>query len=121
GTGGFNWSRYDNNSYEDPALRSLSTPGEGYGDNNAYFVDRVAQAMQMFIQQLYHRSGQFFEEFKKAKESFKFNPETSLPCPVRKTFIEEVDKLHEFSRILAFHGSVFFGHRLINILKETNK
>lgn len=118
--GGFNWGQYSTTLYEDDALRSLKSGTEHDENSNAYFIERVASAMAEFMKQIFHRVGPFFEEYKKARDSF---PMTGMgtACPARMAFIEAVNKQPEFTRIMAITGTPFFGKRLIEVLRQDNR
>jgi len=118
--GGFNWGNVGGGLYEDEALRSLRTSQESDPTSNAYLIDRVAGAMQMFLQQVYHRAGPFFEEYRKAREDFRLN-EMQQVDEIRNAYIEDVCKQHEFTRIIAINAMPFFGKGLIELLRNGNR
>jgi hypothetical protein len=118
--GGFNWGGVSGSLYEDEALRSLRTSQENDPTSNAYLIDRVAGAMQMFLQQIYHRAGPFFEEYRKAREDFRLN-EMQQVDEIRNAFIEDVNKQHEFTRVIAINAMPFFGKGLIEMLRNGNR
>lgn len=118
--GGFNWGGVAGSLYEDEALRSLRTSQENDPTSNAYLIDRVAGAMQMFLQQVYHRAGPFFEEYRKAREDFRQNEMQQID-EVRNAFIEDVNKQHEFTRVIAINAMPFFGKGLIELLRNGNR
>jgi hypothetical protein len=118
--GGFNWGAAGGSLYEDDALRSLRTSQENDPTSNAYLIDRVAGAMQMFLQQIYHRAGPFFEEYRKAREDFRMN-EMQQVDEIRNAFIDDVNKQHEFTRIIAINSMPFFGKGLIELLRTGNR
>jgi hypothetical protein len=118
--GGFNWGGVAGSLYEDDALRSLRTSQENDPTSNAYLIDRVAGAMQMFLQQVYHRAGPFFEEYRKAREDFRQNEMQQID-EVRNAFIEDVNKQHEFTRVIAINAMPFFGKGLIELLRNGNR
>lgn len=118
--GGFNWGAAGGSLYEDEALRSLRTSQENDPTSNAYLIDRVAGAMQMFLQQIYHRAGPFFEEYRKARDDFRMN-EMQQVDEIRNAYIEDVCKQHEFTRIVAINSMPFFGKGLIELLRNGNR
>jgi hypothetical protein len=118
--GGFNWSATGGSLYEDDALRSLRTSQDNDPTSNAYLIDRVAGAMQMFLQQIYHRAGPFYEEYRKAREDFRMN-EMQQVDEIRNAYIEDVCKQHEFTRIIAINAMPFFGKGLIELLRNGNR
>jgi len=118
--GGFNWGGVAGSLYEDEALRALRTNQENDPTSTAYLIDRVAGAMQMFLQQVYHRAGPFFEEYRKAREDFRLNEAQQID-EIRNAFIDDVNKQHEFTRVIAINAMPFFGKGLIELLRNGNR
>jgi hypothetical protein len=120
GGGGFNWSQYGTSLYEDDALRALKVAPENDPDSMAYYIERVASAMQQYMYQIFHRAGPLFEEYKKAKESFRLNDAGQIDETCN-AFIDDVNKQHDFTRIVAIYGAPFFGKGLIELLRNGNR
>lgn len=119
-TGGFNWGNSNSSMYEDDVLRSLKVNNDQNPESMQYYVERVAGAMQLFIQQIFHRAGPLFEEYKRARENFRMT-EMGAVCELRNAFIDEVNKQHDFTRIVALCGAPFFGKNLIAVLQSSSQ
>ena len=117
GGGGFNWGTGSASFYEDDAIRGLKANNAQDPDSITYYIERIAKPMELFIQSIFHRAGPLFEEYKKAKEAFRFN-EMQIRCALRSAFIDDVNKQHDFTRIVAFYGAPFFGKILISLLQS---
>lgn len=117
---GYNWSQHATNLYEDDALRQLKGGVDISPESDSYFIERVAGAMEVYMQHIFHRSQSFYEVYKRGREEFRLTI-NGLPCEVRGAFIDEVSKMHDFTRIVATAGAPFFGKKLVDQLKDGSR
>jgi len=117
-SGGFNWGAHGGLAYEDDGLKAIKAGGSNLDtDKTAYFIERVVGAMDEFIKQIYYRMGTLYDVYKQTRDNFPVNALGQV-CPVRHAFIEAVKKQHDFTRVVAWFGGVFFGRRLIDQLER---
>lgn len=118
--GGFNWGNSGGGMYEDEGLRALKASSTVDTDSLEYHAERAAKAVETFIIMIFHRNGQIYEAYKKAKESFKLNG-VQQPCAIRTAFIEDVEKVPEFTRVIAMAGAPFFGWMVVDTYRTENR
>lgn len=116
----FNWTTYGQSAYEDEGLRALKTGQDNDPENLKYFIDRAAPAMAEYWRQIYYRTGQMYDQYKNARDSFSAD-EFGRTCAARQAFIEAVNCQQEFTRVVANTSLPMFGKGVVDKLRQGNK
>jgi len=116
----FNWATYGQSAYEDEGLRALKSSQDSDPDNLKYFIDRAAPAMAEYWRQIYYRTGQLYDQYKNARDSFSAD-EFGRTCVARQAFIEAVNRQAEFTRVVANTSLPMFGKGVVEKLRNGNK
>lgn len=119
--GGIKWEQYGAGGSYDNGLQEIANESGPDADSIQYLAASVAPANVMYLQQIFNRTGKFYEVYRQTVESFCRSDVTGQPCPVRDAFVKMFQKHQEFTRPVAINSSSLFGWRLISIKRETHK
>lgn len=120
---GFNWKSHGGGLEQNEVLAGmLENSGAVSQDTIEYLIGKAEEPMVKFMTEMARRSPTFFyKSYQEVKNNFILDQDTGVVCPLKKTFIEEINKFPSFHQIVAVQGAVIFGYLLIEEMRKSGK
>jgi len=120
--GGFNWKHHGGGLEQNEVLAGMLENGGISQDTIEYYIGKVEDPMTVFMQHMVRRQPTFFyKNYQKMKEQFTVDQDTGQICPLKKEFIDDINKLPSFHQTAAINGGVIFGYLLIENMRKSGK
>jgi hypothetical protein len=120
---GFNWKTHNGGvEHNDVLAGMLEGSGAVDSDTIEYYIGKVEEPMVKFLYYMSRReTAVFYKNYQQVKEQFVLDQQTGYPCPLKKEFIADVNKIATFHHTIAMQGTVIFGYLLIEEMRRSNK
>lgn len=120
---GFNWKTHNGGVEHNEVLAGM-LEGSGAVDSDTieYYIGKVEEPMVKFLYYMSRReTAVFYKNYQQVKEQFVLDQTTGYPCPLKKEFIADVNKIATFHHTIAMQGTVVFGYLLIEEMRRSGK